>query len=147
MRLVSIHEDLTEINKLLLRDDVKENIEAMLDFYERIGYQTPWIGFLAEEEGTYVGSCGFKGAPVDGQVEIAYMTFSKFQKKGYATEMCRQLCKLCELNAPQIKVMARTLPENDFSHRVLIRNGFTNAGTVLDEDDLLVYQWELAPNR
>ena len=143
MRLVPIHEDLAEINKLLLREDVKENIEAMLEFYERIGYHPPWIGYLAEEEGAYVGSCGFKGAPTKGIIEIAYMTFSEFQQKGYATAMCRLLSEMSQQNSPETTVMARTLPDNDFSNRVLIKNGFTNVGTVKDEDDLLVYQWEL----
>lgn len=143
MQLVPIHEDLAEINQLILRDDVKENIEAMLDFYERIGYQSPWIGFLAEFNGAYVGSCGFKGAPKDGIVEIAYMTFSEFQHNGHATEMCRQLVQKCKEFDKDILTMARTLPENDFSNHVLINNGFTQIGIVEDEDGLQVLQWEL----
>ena len=40
------------------------------------------------------------------------------------------------------QVIAHTLPEPNASTRVLVKNGFRNAGPVLDPDDGRVWRWE-----
>lgn len=119
----------------------------MLDFYERVGYNIPWIGYLAEHDGKYVGSCGFKGSPNNNMVEIAYLTFDDFRQQGYATMMCEAMCNLIDSEHPDITMMGRTLPEENYSTRILRQYGFVNMGEVIDEDGELVHQWERHINR
>src|SRR6187399_1990819 len=86
---------------LQTREDVKRMIDAMspsqraelsADWLARLEASAaaePWVhGFRLEhrESGVAVGSCGFKGPPLDGVVEIAYCVAPDQQGKGYATE-------------------------------------------------------------
>jgi hypothetical protein len=50
-------------------------VEATVQLYRVVGYEPPWVGYLAFENGICVGSCGFKSPPQDNRVEIAYFTF------------------------------------------------------------------------
>ena len=38
-------------------------MEATTQLYEAVGYEPPWIGYLALENGSFVGSCAFKSPP------------------------------------------------------------------------------------
>ena len=50
--------------------DVPEAIcRAMATLYEQVGFEEPWIGFLAFDGDTAVGTCSFKSAPRDGKVK------------------------------------------------------------------------------
>src|SRR5262245_59768241 len=53
----------------------------------------PWsLAFrVALGDDTPVGSCSFKGPPVDGMVEIAYGIDPEHQRQGYATEAAQAL--------------------------------------------------------
>ena len=113
-----------------------------LAYYEVIGFNPPWIGYFASEDGHLVGSCAYKGAPVEGKVEIAYGTFPAHQQKGVATKMCRLMVELALQTDPAVTVTARTLPEPNFSTRVLQKNGFVLLGTVQDPEDGEVWEWE-----
>ncbi len=48
-----------------------EVVEAMTQLYRAVGYEPPWIGYLAIETGDCVGTCGFKSPPQNNRVEIA----------------------------------------------------------------------------
>ncbi len=111
-------------------------------YYARIGYSIPWIGYYASLDGSLVGTAGFKGRPVDGKVEIAYGTFPSFQKMGVGAAMCKQLVQLARATDPSIKIMARTLMEENYSTRILRKNGFVLQGVVVDADDGEVWEWE-----
>jgi [ribosomal protein S5]-alanine N-acetyltransferase len=65
--------------------------DSFKQFYNSQGFTPPWTGYLAEQDGVIVGSCGFKGAPVNNRVEIAYFTFPEFEGRGLATQMARHL--------------------------------------------------------
>ncbi len=112
-----------------------------IDFFNRIGYQPPWIGYFAEKDGRIVGSCAFKGAPKNGKLEIAYGVFPQYQNQGIAGEICRALVALSLETDPAVQITGRTLPEPNFSTRVLESNGFVLAGTVHDEEDGEVWEW------
>jgi len=43
---------------------------------------------------------------------------------------------------PSVKITARTLPENNFSTKILEKNSFSFIGTVDDPDDGPVWEWE-----
>ena len=52
------------------------------DYYKKIGYNKPWIGYFATIDGQeIIGVAGFKGKPKDGKVEIAYGTFKNLKDR------------------------------------------------------------------
>lgn len=114
----------------------------VIDFYNRAGFVPPWIGYYARLNDEFVGSAGFKGKPKDKKVEIAYGTFRKYEGKGIGTEMCRQLDLLAIRTDPHIRITARTLPEENASTSILKKNGFILLGTVWDDEDGNVWEWE-----
>ncbi|MDV3309079.1 MAG: GNAT family N-acetyltransferase [Cyclobacteriaceae bacterium] len=121
--------------------DCAEILSMSVQYYEMIGYYPPWIGYFAESGGELKGSGGFKGAPFKGRVEIAYGTFSKFRHQGIGTAICRKLVELALATDPTVLIAARTLPENNYSARILEKNGFVWSGMVYDNDDGNVWEW------
>lgn len=108
----------------------------------------PWtFGFaiIDKASNTVVGSGGFKGAPdVKGVVEIAYGIVPAYEGKGYASEVTAELVAFAFRDSRVRKVCAHTLPENNASARVLIKNRFLKVGEVEDPEDGLVWRWERA---
>jgi RimJ/RimL family protein N-acetyltransferase len=102
----------------------------------------PWGCYLALVGPDTVGTSAFKSAPNDkGEVEIAYMTFPAFERRGHATAMAGALTDIAfEAGVPT--VIAHTLPEENASTRALRRNGFRHSGEVIDPEDGLVWRWE-----
>lgn len=93
-----------------------------------------WVA-LAGDDGprTLVGSGGFKGKPEKGVMEIGYGTLDKFQRRSYATEAVSGLAQWA-LSQPNVfQVIAEALPENPASVRVLLKNGFVDAGPGQEE--------------
>lgn len=103
----------------------------------------PWGSYLARLDGQAIGICAFKSAPNgDGEVEIAYMTFPAFERRGHATAMIGLLTVIAE-EAGALPI-AHTLPEKNASNKALRRNGYAYAGEVDDPEDGLVWRWERA---
>ena len=113
------------------------------DLYARSGFVPPWIGYVAVREGVPLGTCGFKGPPRDGRVEIAYQTFPGFEGRGVATDMARRLVEMAHAGDPRVRVTARTLPQKSASTSVLRKAGFYLQGIVEDADDGPVWEWLL----
>src|SRR6185312_14127614 len=65
--------------------------QQSVELYRRIGYQPPWVSYIATDGNTGVGGGAFVGAPRDGVVEIAYFTLPEFMGRGYATLTARHL--------------------------------------------------------
>jgi [ribosomal protein S5]-alanine N-acetyltransferase len=106
----------------------------------------PWThGFaiMERDSGATVGSCGYKGPPDEGVVEIAYGVDPDMQGRGYATEAARALVDYAFDNAMVGVVRAHTLPDNTASARVLAKCGFVCVGEVVDPEDGQVLRWEL----
>ncbi len=102
----------------------------------------PWAGYLAEENGEYVGTCAFKSAPVQGKVEIAYFTFPGHEGRGIATWMAGQLIALAK--HPEVtQITAQTLKERNASTRILEKLGFDVIGTAMDHEAGEVWEWRL----
>lgn len=142
MELIAIKERLEENEELISNPSCGESIYMTLDFYKKVGFIPPWIGYYAKQNGILVGAAGFKGQPINGAVEIAYATFEKYRKQGIGTGICRLLVNLSLTTNPSIKITARTLAEKNFSTRILEKNNFTLNGTVNDPEDGEVWEWE-----
>jgi RimJ/RimL family protein N-acetyltransferase len=113
------------------------------EYYKRMGYTKPWIGYFATIDGNEIVGCGgYKGKPREGRIEIAYGTFKGHEGQGIATEICRQLVLLSVQTDPSIRITARTFLEMNASTQVLKRNGFECLGIVYDEEDGDVWEWE-----
>ena len=103
-------------------------------------------GCLAVDEvsGLVVGSCAFKGPPLeDGTVEIAYYTFGRYEGRGYAKGMARALISVALSSRLVRRVIAHTLPKRNPSTSVLRRAGMSFVGEIRDPEDGLVWRWQL----
>lgn len=141
MQLLPINERLEDNEAFITNPLCQETIHMTIDFYKKVGFVQPWIGYYAEVNGDLVGAAGFKGPPINGTVEIAYGTFENNRKQGIGTTICKHLVGLSLKADPSIKITARTLPEENFSTRILKKNNFKFMGTVNDLEDGEVWEW------
>ncbi|GAB4018701.1 GNAT family N-acetyltransferase [Spirosoma koreense] len=142
MQLLPIHPTLAENDRFSTLPDVEPALSMTVEFFERIGYTLPWVGYFVQQDDKLVGSAGFKGKPKGGRVEIAYGVFPPYQHQGIGTEICRQLVLLARQTDPNVTITARTLPEENYSTHILTKNGFVLLGTVWDDEDGDVWEWE-----
>ena len=142
MELVPVGPTIEENEVFTGNPDCNEHLQMTIDYFNKIGYQPPWIGYYARHDGELVGSAAYKGQPIDGKVEIAYGTFERFRQQGIGTQIARKLTELALAFDPSVEITARTLPEDNFSTRILAKNGFKWIGTVEDPDDGEVWEWK-----
>ena len=141
MHFVPVKEFLEENDGLAADPLLQESLIMSIDFYKRVGFNPPWICYYASRDGALVGCAGFKGQPVNGIIEIAYGTFELFRNRGIATEICRKLVETALHADPGLVVTARTLPENNFSTKILQKNQFRFSGECIDPEDGLLWEW------
>ena len=142
IKLLPIKEFLHENVDFLHHPNCRDTLEMSVMFYARVGYRIPWIGYYVSLDGNLVGSAGFKGKPIDNKVEIAYGTFPSFQHQGIGAAICRELVDVARQADPVVRIMARTLMEENYSVRILRKNKFEWKGKVIDPDDGEVWEWE-----
>jgi len=144
MLLLPIDTDQTKNVKFKENPECVPILNVYPDFYQRVGYNKPWIGyFVTIDRDEIVGAGGYKGKPREGKVEIAYGTFKRYEGQGIGTEICRQLVLLSQNTDPAIRITARTLQDGYASIKILKKNGFECSGIVHDEEDGEVLEWEL----
>lgn len=142
IELLPIKEHLNENKEFADHPDCQESIFMSIEFYKKAGFQPPWIGYYAKLDDTLVGACAFKGKPRNGKVEVAYGTFPQFRQNGVGTELCRLLVQLALKTDPSVRILARTLKEENYSTKILKKNGFEFLGMVMDDEDGEVWEWE-----
>jgi len=124
-----------------------ENCQILLnvykDYYREIGYNFPWVGYFVIKENQIVGSCGFKGGPKEGKVEIAYWTFEEFESQGISSFSCKELISISQEFDSTITITATTAPENNASTKILQNNGFEYSGIVQDHEIGDAWLWIL----
>lgn len=143
LRLLPIAQSMEENLHFIANPDCVETLQMSVEYFAKIGYNPPWIGYYAEMNGEIVGAGAYKGQPVLGKVEIAYGTFEKFRSTGIGTQICHSLIQLALEFDPSVIITARTLPERNHSTRILEKNGFILLGTVHDPEDGPVFEWLL----
>jgi RimJ/RimL family protein N-acetyltransferase len=147
MELLPIKEKAEENEEFINNPLCGESIYMTLNFYKKVGFVPPWIGYYAKQDGDLVGAAGFKGPPINGMVEIAYGVFEKHQKQGVGTAICKQLVELSLKTDSSVKITARTLPEKNYSTRILEKNDFFFNGIVNDPEDGDVWEWVFKTNQ
>ena len=143
MHLIAIKERIEDNKRFASNALHVETIQMTIDFYKKVGFVPPWIGYYAEENGNLVGSAGFKGPPINGTVEIAYGTFEEYRNQGIGTAICRQLVELSLKTDPSIRLTATTFSKENFSTKILQKNNFILLGPVQDPEDGEVWEWHL----
>lgn len=123
-------------------EEARELLAQTVQLLTRDPRPDPWGSYVAKVGPDTIGLCAFKSAPSDkGEVEIAYVTFPAFERRGHATAMAGELARIA-LEAGVAMVVAHTLPEENASTRALRRMGFAHTGEVIDPEDGLVWRWE-----
>ena len=146
MELIPIKETLDENKDFVNNPLCQESIYMTIEFYKKVGYAPPWICYYVKKNNELVGSAGIKGKPINGTIEIAYGTMEKHRSGGIGTAICKLLVDLALKTDPAVNVTARTLPEENFSTRILRKNNFNLIGTVNDPEDGEVWEWLFKPN-
>jgi len=142
--LLSIAPLLEQNPQFATHPDCQDSIYMTLNFYKKTGFNPPWISYYTSLDDELVGAAAFKGKPIENQVEIAYGVFERFQNKGIGSKICMALVDLSLATDPGVIITARTLPERNFSARLLEKNNFKLRGTVHDPEDGDVWEWEYA---
>jgi [ribosomal protein S5]-alanine N-acetyltransferase len=145
MKIQPINFNEDKSSEIYASPDCQELLKIYDDYYPKIGFNPPWIGYFVIRENQVVGCGGFTGKPTDGKVEIAYATFQPFEGQGVASFTCSQLISISQTTDPTIIITAKTAPENNASTKILGRNGFVFSGIVQDEEIGDAWLWIL-PN-
>ncbi len=111
------------------------------DFYPKIGFALPWVGYFVIRQDEIIGSCGFIGQPKAGKVEIAYWTFKEFEGQGIASFACKALISIAAQTDPNLIITAKTAPEHNASTKILETNGFVFTEIVQDEEIGEAWAW------
>jgi RimJ/RimL family protein N-acetyltransferase len=101
-----------------------------------------WVARAAvdAESGQVVGHGGFHGPPSeDGVVEVAYSVDPAFRRRGYATEILRQLLARADADPAVRSVRASIRPDNAGSLATIAGFGFRKVGEQWDQEDGLEY--------
>lgn len=105
-----------------------------------------WLAYLPVEikTNTIIGTCGFKGKPKDGFVEIGYEVVESLRNQGFATEMVRLLLNIAFKYRSINYVKAHTLALKNASVTVLKKFGFSYIKEIFDEEDGKIWEWHLS---
>jgi [ribosomal protein S5]-alanine N-acetyltransferase len=141
LRIINLNEDGT--NPIYDPADCQQLIKVYKDYYQKIGFNIPWVGYFVVRENEIVGSCSFTGQPKDGKVEIAYWTFKAFEGQGIASFSCKELVAITKQVDPTVIITAKTAPEHNASTKILQQNGFIFTEIVQDEEIGNAWLWML----
>jgi ribosomal-protein-alanine N-acetyltransferase len=126
-----------------LPSEVLDTCRAMTEFYDRIGFDPPWIGYLALDGEEPVGGGAFVGPPQGGRVEIAYFTRPEHQARGYARKTAAALIAIARQARPDLAIWAKTEPQPGPSPAILERLGFQRDGVAIDHEIGEAWGWLL----
>jgi ribosomal-protein-alanine N-acetyltransferase len=101
-----------------------DTLKRTIAYFEKLGHESPWIGYYAEQDGMLIGTGAFKGPPKNNKVEIAYVIWEDQRSKGFGNEICAQLVHIWKDHDPSVILSAQTLPHYDHSNEILKKNGF-----------------------
>ena len=132
LKPITLQEDKT--NAAYASADCQQLLSMFDDFYPKIGFNMPWVGYFVVRKEQIVGFGGFVGQPKDGKVEISYWTFSEFEQQGIASFACSELVSMAYQTEPGLKITAKTAPEHNASTKILENNNFQYAEIVQDDE-------------
>lgn len=94
LRPITLKED--KANEIYASADCQQLLNMYDDFYPKVGFNIPWVGYFVVRQNQIVGSCSFVGQPIDGKIEISYWTFKDYEGQGiaYTAAIVQQLIPL-----------------------------------------------------
>jgi ribosomal-protein-alanine N-acetyltransferase len=113
------------------------------EYYPKIGYHFPWVGYFVFKDEKIAGTCGFTGKPQNRSVEISYCTFKEFEGKGISTFSGREMIAIAKASDTSLKITAKTAPEENASVSILKKNGFEFSAVVRDHEIGDAWEWQL----
>jgi ribosomal-protein-alanine N-acetyltransferase len=87
------------------------------------------------KDGTYVGWCGLRFFPEDGEVDLGYRFMRKYWGKGFASESSKASLKYGFETLKLKRIIAKAMPENIASIKVMQKLGMTFRGVGRDPKD------------
>lgn len=111
------------------------------DQYKLYGYGR-W-SVVTKDEGEFIGWCGLKNHPQEGFIDLGYRLFKSVWGNGYATEAAKACLDYGHYELGIEEIIARVLPDNRASIRVIEKIGMTyfKTGTCgHDIDDARYYK-------
>lgn len=141
LQLITLHEDKSK--EIYNSDNCRMILDTYDEYYKKIGYNLPSVGYFVIKDDKIVGSCGFTGQPNDGKVEIAYWTFKEYEGQGVSSFSCSELVSISHQQDPDIIVTAKTAPEHNASTKILLKNGFEFTEIVQDHEIGDAWLWTL----
>ena len=117
--------------------------------YDKIvnqGMQTQWWSYLPilNKTSTLIGTCGYKGAPRNGMVEIGYEVAPAFRGWGLATEIAKGLIANAFKHDEVDLVQAHTLAKENESGSVLKNCRMQKIEEIDDPQDGKIWRWEIS---
>lgn len=134
MKLIPITQQEDKTKELYASEQCQMLLAMCDDFYEKVGYNIPWVGYFIIKQDKIVGSCSFVGEPKDGKVELAYWTFKEFEGQGIASFACKKLVAIAMQADPSLTITAKTAPERNASTKILENNHFAFKEIVQDDE-------------
>jgi len=108
------------------------------------GRATGWCSTyyaVRDADQVVVGSCGFKGLPMNRRVEIGYGVSPACRNQGVATQAVRALLDLAFASTEIDEVLAQVNPDNRSSTRVVEKLAFLRIGQQVGKDNEPLVQW------
>lgn len=87
------------------------------------------------KDGTFLGWCGLKFLPETNEVDLGYRLMKKHWGKGYATEASKVCLKYGFVDLNLRRIIAKAMPDNKDSIKVMQKLGMTFKGYVHDPTD------------
>lgn len=123
--------------------EIGPHIRMYLEELERDSSYYGWgVWFvISKDTNEVIGDIGFKGKPLDGQVEVGYGIIPTAQNKGFATEAVQGLIERAFSSGKVDKIIAECLIDNSASIKVLEKVGMTRSTS---NHEMLF--WEIVKN-
>lgn len=139
-------EYLDELFEMYAKEGMTDYIEPLFDYKEEREYQQAYIENMYrfygygmwivcdKKTGKLIGRAGIEHCEeMDGELELGYAIGVPYQKKGYATEVCRAILSYVETELQGSHICCRIEAENRVSIHLAERLGFSFAeNTELD---------------
>ncbi|MFN8237393.1 MAG: GNAT family N-acetyltransferase [Chitinophagales bacterium] len=130
----SLEEELNlNITSRTISSELKEALEVTIlpnvaDTSKNYLYSTLWTA-ISKTENKMIGDLCIIGEPnADGEIEIGYGTYDKFQGKGFMTEIVGGIIEWAKIQPIVKSITASTDKTNKASFKVLEKNNFIKIG-------------------
>lgn len=125
--------------------EFEEGMSYVYGILERRPDEVAWWTqlFFDAPTGNLVGSGGYKGPPVEREVEIGYEIAPAYRRQGYATAATLVMTTRAFESGLVDAVVAHTVAEENASTKVLRSAGYEFVAEIQDPDDGPIWRWRI----